>query len=286
MSSGNFRLRFLTAAVGLPLFFTLIFLLPHLYHLGFNILVAAATVLGGLELARLLRQQGTPPFRLGPYLGGLLPAAAYLQISRLLPWGSLWAVLAGLVTWALLASLMVHGEEELRPMLSRTASSLLVLLYPGLFAAFVVLLSSLPNASLGLLLFFSLVFGNDMLAYFAGTLARGWSRLGYAVSPNKSAIGFAAGLAGAVGIAALFRALAPHLLPVGYPAAIIFAAVIGALTILGDLVESALKRSARVKDSSGVIPGRGGVLDSIDSWLLAAPAFYLFFRWIWQDPRF
>jgi phosphatidate cytidylyltransferase len=284
--STNFRLRFLTVTVGLPLFFVLIFILPHLYHLGFNLLVVAVTVLGGLELSKLLRARGIPAFRMGPYLGGLLPAAAYLQISGLLPWGSLWAALMGLLTLVLLAALIARTQEELRPMLSRTVSTLLVLLYPGLFAAFVVLLSSLPEASLSLLLFFSLVFSNDLLAYTAGTLSRGWTRLGYAVSPNKSAIGFVAGMMGSIGVAALYRALVPRLLPVGYPAVIGFGAVIGALTMLGDLVESALKRSAQVKDSSGIIPGRGGVLDSIDSWLLAAPAFYLFFRWMWHGPRF
>jgi len=279
---GNFWLRFLTATVGLPVFFVLIFLLPHLHHLGFNLLVTVSTVLGALELEKLLQTQGLRPFRASPYLSGLLPAAAYLQVAGILPWGSLWAALGILVVLALLATLAVRREEELRPMLSKAASSMLVLLYPGLFAAWFVLLSSLPEASLSLLMFFSVVFVNDLLAYTAGTLARGWTRLGWAVSPNKSAIGFAAGMAGSIGIAALYRALAPHLLPVGYPQVIGLGVVIGVLTILGDLVESALKRSARVKDSSGVIPGRGGVLDSIDSWLLAAPAFYLFFRWVWK----
>jgi phosphatidate cytidylyltransferase len=45
-------------------------------------------------------------------------------------------------------------------------------------------------------------------------------------------------------------------------------------------VESAIKRSADVKDSGGIIPGRGGILDSIDSWLLTAPMFYFVFLWI------
>lgn len=286
MISRNFRLRFLTAAVGLPLFFVLIYLLPHLHHLGFNLLVTAATVLGALELDRLLRARGLAAFGFSPYLAALLPAAAYLQVSGLLPRGALWAALAGLVMLVLAASLMVRREEDLHPMLARTAASLLVLLYPGLFAAFVVLLSGLPEASLRLLMFFSLVFVDDLLAYTAGGLARGWSRLHWAVSPNKSAIGFAAGMAGAVGVAVLYRALAPRLLPAGYLAVIGFGAAIGALTILGDLAESALKRSARVKDSSGAIPGRGGVLDSIDSWLLAAPVFYLFFHWVWRGRLF
>jgi phosphatidate cytidylyltransferase len=111
-------------------------------------------------------------------------------------------------------------------------------------------------------------------------LARGWSRLGWPVSPNKSAVGFACGLSGAAATAVLCRALFPEFLPTSYPGAVAFGLAIGVLTILGDLVESALKRSSGVKDSSSLIPGRGGVLDSIDSWLLAAPAYYLFFHYM------
>jgi phosphatidate cytidylyltransferase len=120
------------------------------------------------------------------------------------------------------------------------------------------------------------VFGNDMAAYFAGSLWGGSTRLGLPVSPQKSIVGFIAGVFGTLLVVITFHLAAPDFLPFGLPLKLLLGFGMGVLIILGDLVESGLKRSAGVKDSGIVIPGRGGVLDSVDSMLLSAPFLYYF----------
>jgi phosphatidate cytidylyltransferase len=277
MRWANFALRTGTVLGGLALFAALVFFLPHQHHLAFNVGVTAAAVLGGLEMEAMLLKRGTPAFRCAALAGGLLPAVTYLEVQGLV--GSGWAVAAAVALGLLLGLLPTlwvgpSRAQELSASLPRAASTLLVLLYPAALLSFVVRLTGLPRPALTLALFFCLVFFNDILAYLVGTFLGAGTRLNYPVSPNKSALGFAGGLLGSVGVALGFRAAVPQVLPIGYGWVALFGAFMGALVICGDLVESAFKRSAGVKDSGRIVPGRGGVLDSIDSWLLGAPAFY------------
>jgi phosphatidate cytidylyltransferase len=72
-----------------------------------------------------------------------------------------------------------------------------------------------------------------------------------------------------------------RLFPAATPLMLVLAATtVVALGMVGDLFESLLKRSAGVKDSSHLIPGHGGVLDRIDSWLFAGPVYYVFIRYL------
>jgi phosphatidate cytidylyltransferase len=273
----HFLIRILLVAVAFPVFGALIFLLPQLGHLAFNAIVVAVTVIGAFEAEGLFRTKRIRTARwLAPILAGTLPVAAYLENMGIIPQAAqgLWPVAAFAIL--LVRSILFQTNRSLPALLSFTASSVFVLLYPGLSLAYIVRLSGLPDPSLTILFFLCVVFGNDMAAYFAGSL---WGRstcLHLPVSPQKSAVGFAAGIGGSFIVVFGFRLLAPGFLGLSVGAEIALALVVGIAVILGDLVESGLKRSAGVKDSGVVIPGRGGILDSVDSMVLAAPLLYGF----------
>ena len=125
------------------------------------------------------------------------------------------------------------------------------------------------------LLLLATVVISDSGQYYTGR-AVGRRLLAPVTSPKKTV----EGAAGGVVLAAVFFALAGEgVLPtVGRPILALLAVVLAVLGICGDLFESHLKRSARVKDSSAWIPGHGGVLDRIDALLFVTPAFYLYMR--------
>ncbi len=144
--------------------------------------------------------------------------------------------------------------------------------YLGLPALALIWLRSVPDLGLGLLLgLLVVVWTTDTAAYVAGR-SLGGPRLAPAVSPSKTWSGLFGGVLGA----ALVGALAAWLLGSGrLVQAAGLGAVLAAVSQLGDLIESAFKRLAGVKDSGSLIPGHGGVLDRVDGLLLAAPALAL-----------
>lgn len=115
-----------------------------------------------------------------------------------------------------------------------------------------------------------IIWGADVGAYFAGH-AFGRHRLAPAVSPGKTWEGVVGGLvvSGGLGLAgAWWFGWSP-------PATVALALVVAAVSVLGDLSESQFKRHAGVKDSGGILPGHGGVLDRIDSLTSGTPWYYL-----------
>jgi phosphatidate cytidylyltransferase len=126
------------------------------------------------------------------------------------------------------------------------------------------------------LLLLAVIVVSDSAQYYTGR-AFGRRPLSPAISPKKTVEGAIGGvvfgtLAMAAGGSFVFAT------PIWLLA--ILGAAISLLGIVGDLFESLLKRSAGIKDSSNLIPGHGGVLDRIDSWLFAAPVYYVFVRFV------
>lgn len=136
-------------------------------------------------------------------------------------------------------------------------------------------------------MFLVTVFMNDSIAWLFGMLF-GKNNRGYVrVSPNKSIAGFIGGYLGAILTCLIATFAFPQIIETQDLALKIIKAVsLGFITataaIIGDLTESAFKRSSNKKDSGMLIPGRGGVLDSCDSILFSAPIFYIAFSLLYN----
>jgi phosphatidate cytidylyltransferase len=143
-------------------------------------------------------------------------------------------------------------------------------------------LRDLPNGPSLVVFLLCVVWAGDIAAFYVG---RAWGRhkMAPTLSPNKSWEGALGSIAGSLLITGVLLGLA-HLLQLhdsallSYPEDIWYwmtlAVVVNIAAQVGDLAESALKRSAGVKDSGSLLPGHGGVLDRIDALLLAAPALW------------
>ena len=147
---------------------------------------------------------------------------------------------------------------------------------PAIFVAWSVLaLAFMTHGAWFVVSLLALVWVADIAAYFAGR-AFGKRKLAPKVSPGKTIAGAVAGIGGVVAwvwLSSMWpgsfgEALVAHL---SLPGALCAAVLLGAISIVGDLFESLLKRRAGRKDSSALLPGHGGVYDRIDAILPVAP---------------
>ncbi|MDR2177123.1 MAG: phosphatidate cytidylyltransferase [Treponema sp.] len=271
--------RLLVFVIGLPLIAGIILFLPQLNHLALNIVIIIFSALGALEFASILKPKGMSVHPAeAAILGALAPAVTTVQIS--LGKDPAFSIIFILGALWLLASRVFSPEEKLKDYTEKTVAGFSLMLYPGLFLACLVRMSGLPRAQMVILVFLLIVFANDSAAWAAGMLFGRGNRGLIPASPNKSAAGFIGGVCASILIGAGAETLigtvfASRLPPLG---GIITGLCTGIAANLGDLAESAMKRSSGIKDSGTLIPGRGGVLDCIDSISLAAPVFYILYR--------
>jgi len=273
--SKNLKQRILTTAVGIPLITVLLVLLPQYNFLGFSILAFIAAILGTREIERLLIKKNTAYSFLPP----LLVLATYLEklYKVSLPLTEIYLVFLLLIFFS---KEIISGEsDDYSSVYKSLGNSLIMVFYPSYLITYIIriLAYNSPNldkkAGLYFLLMIILVFTNDIFAYIWGISFGKNSKKPVKVSPHKSVVGFVGGHISSIIISLL-------LIYFFYPELTIVSAIILPIFIsftanIGDLVESTLKRAAGVKDSGNIIPGRGGILDSMDSIIFTTPFFYL-----------
>lgn len=277
----NVLVRVLMFAVGVPALIGVVLLMTQSYHLPFNLLIVAVSAISARELAQILAAR-PGSYRLSPaaamLLGMIPPAATLLALFSETPPVVIPAVLT--ITAAALLGYQGFRRHEtgFRRIIPAVGTSFFLLVYPGLFACYLVLLATLPYSTAAILVFLATVYLNDTLAYVVGMLFGRRNRKVVPISPNKSLEGFIGGFVTSVLVVVIAGILLPNLLPGAAWRRIVLGAAVGSAAMIGDLSESALKRSALVKDSGELIPGRGGLLDSVDSPVFSAFVFYYLYR--------
>jgi len=255
--------RIIVALIAIPLLYFYITKLPTVFFL---ILLAGLSALAQHEFYAMYRTTKTMSL-LGTIAGISLLASAYFVPGtvpeRVQP---------------MLIILIFMTISSVRLFAAKDPSSALKDLAPAVIGFLYIPLLMLPLWYLRLqgyewiFLLCLCVWSSDTFAYYIGSKI-GKRKLYIEVSPNKTVEGAFGSVAGGIVASVLFGSFL--IKEASLPTLLLIGAILGAVTVVGDLVESMFKRDAGIKDSGTLIPGHGGVLDRIDSILFAAPILYL-----------
>ncbi len=258
----------------------LAFLLPTLFadsSWPFALLMIVMCAAAGWEWGRLNQATTPQAVALGASVTsacGLALAAGWVHTGPSMAW---WLAVA---VWGLGGAAALRGGPGAWPKMPRVVRWGLGL--AALWTAWLALASAKATGLNFILSVFCLVWAADIAAYFGGR-AFGRRKLALSISPGKSWEGVWSGMVGVLIVAAIWifvdRSVQPASLSVfsvllnrlgliAFPLALIFLSM---MSVVGDLVESLVKRSVGAKDSSALLPGHGGVLDRIDALLPVFP---------------
>ncbi len=265
--------RILTALVLIPIVLVLVFLGPRWQWL-FTLAVTGVAALAGWEYLGLTQKTGAKPPRVAVAFALLLLFAGNFQ------WPDWKFEIFGLLCLALLVYCAFRGPVD--RVMTDTSASVFCMIYTGLTLLTLVSLHEQADGPSLVTFLLCVVWAGDSTALYVG---RTWGRrkLAPSLSPGKTWAGAIGSVIGSLAAAGILLELAAQLQArdlavLSYPDEIwywlVLAFLINVAAQVGDLAESALKRSAGVKDSGTLIPGHGGVLDRIDAVLLAAPTLW------------
>ncbi|HEY5649452.1 MAG TPA: phosphatidate cytidylyltransferase [Nitrospiria bacterium] len=261
------RNRVIVAAIFLPLFVLLIKFLPAWV---FILLVLGGILAAQTEFYRMCFSNGNRRLILTGLFGSTVIWGGFVFGNP--------GVNLGLLTAAVLCFLIIclWAFKDLSRVLPEGALGLLGVMYVGWLLSHLVLLREFPGGENIILFLFLVNWTGDSGAYYVGK-GLGRNKLAPRISPNKTIEGAFGGVAASLAAAWLGQSL---LLPfLSLNDVVILGLAMGVLGILGDLTESVFKRSAGVKDSGGLIPAHGGILDKLDGLIFNAPVLYYYFSW-------
>lgn len=264
--SASLAKRVATTLVAVPLFVLLVLQGPPWV---FHLLVLAVVAAAFWELTRMFAHAGTPAYaRLG-IVSTVAVAASFAS-----PWSPLnlaihpLSVATAAVVVVLSAPVVLGGRPTIEPV----ARTLLGIFYIGWFLGHAIWLQRVVDGPHLILFLVGVTWIGESTAYLVGS-TMGRRKLAPMVSPNKTVEGAVAQLVASLAAAAAFGWL---LLEWSVVHTILAGGILGVVGQFGDLAESVMKRSVGVKDTSGLLPGHGGVLDRIDSLLFNTPTLYYF----------
>lgn len=255
-----------TALIAAPL----VLYLAYLGGWPFGVLVAGIGLQAQRELYAMARQGGAQPRTVVGLLLGLLLVVAVIEPR-------LWPVFAGVFLFFVVAAPFLLRQEQFVFSFTVTLAGVL---YPTGLLATLVWLREVRGAVVDetvafhlVLLTILLVWATDIAAYYVGKSV-GTHKLAPSISPSKTWEGTLGGLAAGIAVGVVVKVVLLDVLTWPHLAAV--AIIGGGVSQLGDLLESSLKRSTQMKDSSHLLPGHGGMLDRFDAMTVAAPLICLY----------
>jgi phosphatidate cytidylyltransferase len=262
--------------VGLPLIIASVFFLPQGNYAVLHAEILIVTVLAILEMRSILSQKmPVPSVFISVCVGMLVPVAAFLHSVFGVNFRIITSAIAISCVLILFIEFIFSFSGKFEKSIERIGSAFILVIYPGYFVMYLSIMTVWNDAGAILSLFFLMVFGCDSLAWFFGVLLGKNNRGIIPASPNKSIAGFFGGYIGSICPGVLAYFIVPDVFQGSLWKLVVLGFFTATAAIVGDIIESVFKRSAGVKDSGAIVPGRGGVLDSIDSILLAAPVYYI-----------
>jgi phosphatidate cytidylyltransferase len=264
--------RVLTALILAPLVLALVFLGPKWLIALF---VAVVAMLAGWEFLGLAEKCGAKPPRIGVTVAVLVLFALNYQRpdETMTYFGAL----------SLLILVFCTFRAPVERVLADATASVFALFYVGVTLITLPMLREQPNGPSLVAFLFCVVWAGDIAAMYTGRML-GKHKLAPSVSPNKTWEGTIGSVLGSLAVAGILLGMSNFLAQwnsvkldfteEGWVYWLSMAVLVNVAAQVGDLAESALKRSAGVKDSGTLLPGHGGVLDRIDALLIAAPVLW------------